>query len=446
MASHRDRTVLVYDHGLYLELAIRLSRDFGRVLYYSPWESSYPKSNSRRVGEGIEGIERVSSPWAHYDEIDLWVFPDTCEGYLQEYLANRGCRVWGSRRGEQLELDREESKKLCAAAGIDIGPYKVVTGLDALRKHLKKNADQWVKISCTRGDMETFHAKTYALAEPRLDELEHNLGAKKKVMEFIVEEAIEPAIETGYDGYCIDGRFPKGAMTGVEAKDEAYVMKATTYRELNPLVRGVNDKLRPLLKGFGYRGFISTEIRCTPEGKAYLIDPCARCGSPPNELQQIMIDNLADIMWEGSEGILVEPEFSATFGAQLLLLSDWADQNWEQVKFPSTVRDNIKFYNMTIIEGNYYVIPQKVGMPHFGAVVATGDTLDEAIEECKRIAEMIEGHLIDKPVEALDGARNNFNQIMGEQKPKSKMERKADGLRASGHISDKQYEKMIERS
>ena len=226
--NHRDHCVLVYDHGLYLELAIRLSRDFGRVLYYSPWESSYPKSNSRMIGVGVDGIERVSSPWGYYDEIDLWVFPDTCEGQLQEYLANRGCRVWARAAASNWQLDREASKKLCAAAGIDIGPYKVITGLDALRKHLKSNKDQWVKISCTRGDAETFEAKTYALVEPRLDELEHSLGAKKKVMDFIVEDAIEPAVETGYDGYCVNGKFPKGAMTGVEAKDEAYVMKATT--------------------------------------------------------------------------------------------------------------------------------------------------------------------------------------------------------------------------
>jgi hypothetical protein len=155
-----------------------------------------------------------------------------------------------------------------------------------------------------------------------------------------------------------------------------------------------------------------------------------------------MIDNLADIVWEGSEGIMVEPEFRAKFGAQLLLLSDWADSNWQQVTFPPSVRENIKLYNMTIIEGNYYVIPQKVGMPHFGAVVTLGDTLDEAINECKRIAEMVEGHLIDKPVDALDAAAENLEQIMTQEQPKSNIERKADGLRASGRISMKQYEKM----
>jgi hypothetical protein len=62
-----------------------------------------------------------------------------------------------------------------------------------LRKHLKANDDQWVKISGTRGDMETFGAKSYEKVEPRLDELEHNLGALKKVMKFTVEQGINDA-------------------------------------------------------------------------------------------------------------------------------------------------------------------------------------------------------------------------------------------------------------
>ena len=158
-----------------------------------------------------------------------------------------------------------------------------------------------------------------------------------------------------------------------------------------------------------------------------------------------MIANLADIIWEGSEGILVEPEFTAPFGAQLLLLSDWADQNWEQVKFPASVRDNIKLYNMTIIEGNYYVIPQKVGMPHFGAIVATGDTLDQAIKECKRIAEKIDGHLIDKHVDALDSAKDNFDKITPADKLKSPVQREAEKRKARGEISDRQFEKIMAR-
>ena len=436
-----DKTICVYDHGLFVEMAITLSKDFGRVLYYAPWENGYPKSNSLRIGQGITEIERVSSPWSHYDDIDLWVFPDVYEGALQEHLVQQGKRVWGSRMGEELELDRVASKDLCSRLRIDIGPFEVITGLDALREHLKRHDDQWVKISATRGDMETFHAETYPMVEVRLDELEHNLGAKTKVMEFIVEQGINDAVEVGYDGYCIDGRYPRTAMTGVEVKDEAYIAKVLRYADLPTQVRSVNDKLAPALKHYGYRGFISTEVRCPEEnGKAYLIDPCARCGSPPSELYQMMIANLAEIIWEGAGGTVVEPEFSAPWGAELLLISDWADRNWQHVNFPESIRPHVKLRNMTIIDGHYYVIPQWTGSPEIGAVVATGDTPDEAIEECKRLAEMVHGHSLDKPVDALDIAREQLDKILGPQ-------RKATGGSAEtmvkqGRISARQYDKM----
>jgi hypothetical protein len=436
---------LVWDNGIFTEIAVTLAKSFGRVLYYVPWTSGMPKSNALMIGEGLEGIERVISPWPFFDDIDLWVFPDVYEGELQEWLASQGKRVWGCRMGADLELDRPKSKEESKKLGIDIGPYKVITGLDALRKHLKANDDQWVKISGTRGDMETFGAKTYEKVEPRLDELEHNLGALKKVMTFTVEEGINDAVETGYDGYCIDGRFPKGAMTGVEVKDEAYLMKTIRWNELPDQVRSVNEKLAPALKRYGYRGFISTEVRCTKDGKAYLIDPCCRAGSPPNELYQVMMDNMAEAIWYGAEGIVIEPEFRAKWGAEVLLISEWADQNWMHVSFPDKIRENVKLRNFCRIEDQYYVIPQWTGSAEIGAVVALGDTPDQAIENCKKIAEQVEGHLLDKPVDALDIAREQLDQVLGEDKPKSKVQRQAKGeaARAKGKISDKQFDKIM---
>ena len=439
----KSKTALVYDNGIFTEVAVTLAKSFGRVLYYVPWTSGMPKSNALLIGHGAEGVERVSSPWAYYDDIDIWVFPDVYEGELQEFLASQGKRVWGCRMGASLELDRPKSKEESKKLGIDIGPYKVITGLDGLRAHLKKHDDQWVKISSTRGDMETFGAKSYEKVEPRLDELEHNLGAKKKIMEFTVEEGINDAVETGYDGYCIDGKFPKGAMTGVEVKDEAYLMKTIRWDELPEQVRSVNEKLKPALKRYGYRGFISTEVRCTEDGKAYLIDPCCRAGSPPNELYQVMMTNMAEAIWYGAEGIVIEPEFKAKWGAEVLLISEWADQNWMHVSFPEEVRENIKLRNFCRIEDEYYVIPQWTGSSEIGAVVALGDTPDQAIAEVKRICELVDGHLLSKPVDALDIAREQLEEVLGPDKPKTKAQRRAEALYAKGAISDKQLEKVM---
>ena len=443
MVNLKTKTVLCYDNGIFPEMAVTLSKSFGRVLYYVPWTSGMPKSNARLIGSGIDGVERVDSPWPYFDDVDLWVFNDVYEGDMQQWLASQGKRVWGCRGGAELEIDRPTSKEVSRKLGIDIGPYKVVKGLDALREHLKKNDDQWVKISGTRGDMETFGAKSYEKVEPRLDELEHNMGALKKVMEFTVEEGINDAIEGGYDGYVIDGKFPRAAMTGVEVKDEAYLMKTVRWSELPEQVRSVNEKLAPALKKYGYRGFISTEVRCTKDGKAYLIDPCCRAGSPPNELYQVMMENMAEAIWYGAEGVLIEPEFKSKWGAEVLLISEWADQNWMHVSFPRKIREFVKLRNFCVIDGEYYVIPQWTGCAEIGAVVALGDTPDEAIENCKKIAEQVEGHLLDKPIDALDIAREQLEQVLGPDKPETKEQKRARALHKQGKISDRQLDKVL---
>lgn len=423
--NYQNKTCCVIDNGLFVEFALRLAREFGRVLYFAPWTSGYPTSRARRIGSGVKQLERIDDIWDHYDDVDIWVFPDVYESGLQKHLVSQGKRVWGCVGSAWLEIDRAKSKKALAKAGLDVGPWERIVGMENLREFLKSNDDQYVKISATRGDMETFHAPTYEQVEPRLEEIEHTLSAHTKEMEFIVEQAIRPAIETGYDGYCIDGQFPDGAMVGVEVKDKAYILKTTTYDQLPGSVRRVNDGIAPILRKEGHRGFLSTEVRVTPEGRAYLIDPCQRLGSPPSELYQELIANLADIIWHGSEGVLVEPIFNAKWGAEVLLLSDWADKNWQHVKFPKSIRNNVKLRNFCIIDGEHYVVPQSSGMPEIGAVVAMGNTPQEAIDECKRIAKLVDGYSIEAPVEAIDEAYEQLRETLkaakaddGDRKPK----------------------------
>lgn len=440
-----NRTVLVYDYGQFVELAVTLAKQFARVLYFAPWlAGGNPTSRLLRVGQGMEGIERIDEIWPHLGDIDLVVFPDVYEPGLQEYFLSLGKRVWGCRGGAELELDRVKSKETSKKLGIDIPPYTVLTGFDALRAHLKTHKDRWVKISNTRGDMETFHSPDYAKIEERLDELEHSLGAKKKVMEFLVEDGVRPAVEVGYDGYTIDGKFPHDALVGVEVKDEAYLGRTMRYRALPEQVQSVNDKLAPALKRYGYRGFLSTEIRCKG-GKAYLIDPCCRCGSPPSELYQVMIANLGEVLWEGSGGIVVEPEYRAKWGAMIKLNSEWASDNWQHVSFPKSIRDKVKLHNATIIDGQYYVIPHLDRRAAIGAVIGMGDTAQAAIDDCRRTAEKIEGYAIEKPIAALDKAREDLAKIVGSDKPKSPLERKAEALRRAGKISDTQFDRMVAR-
>lgn len=406
--DYETKSVLVYDNGLFVELAATLAKDFGKVYYYSPWQSAFPKSNAMLVGQGIPGVERVNEFEDHIDDTDLFVFPDVYAGALQRHLAGMGKRVWGSRMGEDLELDRMASKAYLQKLGVPIGKYTRVKGLTQLRAQLKLYGDQWVKVSCTRGDFESFHSKNYKNIEPRLDELEHNLGAKKHTQEFIVEDGINDAVEIGYDGYTVNGDFPDAAMIGVEVKDKGYIGHFVPASQMPDQITEINRVLYEALESFQYRNFLSMEMRITKDGTPWVIDPCCRMGSPPGELVQIMYTNLADIFWHGADGLLVNPIPAAEWGAELLIHSAWADKNWQAIQFPKELRDHIKLRNLTVINREYYVVPQAVGLPEIGAVVATGNTVEEAMEKVKEVAEQIDGYFLDLFPDCLEDAQTEI--------------------------------------
>jgi hypothetical protein len=413
MTNYASKNVLVIDNGLFTEMAVMLSKSFKRVYYTSPWTAEYPKTIQLLVGTGIPGVKRINDFWPLIDEIDLFVFPDIYYGGLQEYLASIGKRVWGSRRGELLELDRDKSKQICDSVGIDISPYTVVTGMDSLRKYLLSHKDVYVKISFTRGDMETLYCKQYSSIEPVLDNLEYHLGPAKDRQDFIIEEAVHDASEVSYDGFCIDGQWPKNSMWGIEIKDRAHTLSKCDYDKLPASLIDVHDKLSSVMKGFKYRGWFSTEILATKDGRAYLMDPCCRCGCPPNELYQMMITNWPDIIWEGADGVLVEPTFSAKHGAELLFESEWAQSNWQPIEFPKKIRDNVKIFDLCIIDGKHYCVPRGPGASSkVGAVVATGDTMEEAIKNVRSIAEQIDGHHITCDTASLDEVQEEVDKLI----------------------------------
>lgn len=408
---HKNHSCLIYDNGLFVDLATTLAKDFGKVYYYTEWASAFPRSNSILVGTGIPGVTRTNDFWGVLDDIDLFVFPDVYHGPLQEHLVNLGKRVWGSRMGEELELFRDKSKEHLKTLGLSIGRYKIVKGLDSLRSYLKLHENQWVKISRTRGDMETFHSENYKLSEPRLDELEHMLGAKKHIMDFIVEDAIDNAVEVGYDGYTIDGRFPKAGMVGIEEKDKGYIGTFRNYADIPEPVKKTNELVSPTLREYKYRNFFTLEARITKDGTPWVVDPCARFASPPGELVQIMYTNLADILWHGAAGELIEPNPAAKWGVELLLHSEWADKNWQSVQFPMKIRDNVKFRNLAVINNEYYIVPQSQGLPEIGAVVAVGDTLEEARERVKELADQVKGYFVESYPESLDDAEKKIEKL-----------------------------------
>jgi hypothetical protein len=410
--NYKKKSVLVVDNGLFLHFAETLAESFGKVYYWSPWVTAFPKSNAIMVGQGIPGITRVKHIWDVADDVDLFVFLDIGYGSLQMHLVNQGKRVWGPRMGEDLELNRIWAKQKAEELGVPVGPYAVITGIDALREYLTDNPDVFVKLSTLRGDTETFHSANYDLIEPRLDQLEWTLGVKKNWTEFVVEDAIHDAVEIGCDRFVIDGKQPKNLFLGVESKDKAYVGGRCLFKDLPPSLQDCSKRLAPYFKEVEYRGFFSDEVRVKGD-EYYLIDPCCRLPSPPSEMYGTLVSNWADIIWEGAAGVLVEPEYTANCAAVLVLCSEWAMCNWQPVAFPDAVKDFVRLKNYAIIEGNRYVIPQtNIDLDAVGAVVGLGDSPETAIRNCLRNCEQVEGYNIDYTASALDDALAAYSEVM----------------------------------
>lgn len=398
------------DNGLFVDYALRYAPEFGRTLYWTPWVSSFPTSNSLLVGDGFDSIERIKHIWDYVDQVDLWIVPDVYFSDIQVALVNMGKRVFGARTGEDLELYREGAKKVIAKSGLPVADWKQVVGLDALREYLKENENQWVKVSTVRGDFETFHAPTYELIEPRLDELEWKLGAKKDIYQFVVEGGLDDCVEIGYDGWTIDGKYPSPVMTAYEIKDLGMLGTVKAYDDLPEPVRLVNAKLEPYFKKHKYRGFFASELRVGRDGVPFLIDPCCRCGTPSNELLQEFFTNWPEIWWHGAEGTIIEPEQAYKFGVIAMIHSAWSDKNWQAISFPDDVRQWVKLRNHTRILGKDYVVPTAVGLPEIGAVVGVGETIEEAISHLAKNASQIEGYQIEIQMDSITKAIDAVNK------------------------------------
>lgn len=408
MIDLSGKNCLVIDNGLFICAAQKLAEKFGQVYYWTPWESAFPKSNDMLIGKGLPGIIRINHLWDFVDKADVVVFPDVYFGDLQDELRDREIPVWGCFRGEELELNREGAKKLFKKIGLPVGDWASVTGIQDLRKYLQDHEDVWVKVSATRGDFETFHSIKYSQVEPKVDELESILGAKKNIQKFVVEHSIPAQVEIGYDGFTVDGEWPATAIQAYEIKDRGMVGVVKPYDQLCEPVKWVNRKLSEVLKNYGYRGFFSTELRVTEEGVPYLIDPCCRAGSPSVEMMLEMFSNLPEIIWEAAHGRMLDPIATASYGCEIMIHSTWADQHWQPIDFPQEIERWIKLRNLTRINGRNYVVPQRVGLPEIGAVVGLGETLEDAIEQAKEYCEQIEGYYLEFKTDCIEDAMSQI--------------------------------------
>jgi hypothetical protein len=406
-----QKTVLIHDNGLFPFVASKLAEVFENVLYFSPHSSdAFPVSRKLLWGSGLPGVTRVSDFFDHVDGADFIVFPDHGAGDLQAYLRTKGKPVWGSAESEWLELDRIRFRKLQQAKGMLMPRAHVLSGTEALRTHLEepKNENQYIKLSEFRGDLETFSHKNWFLTAPWFRELDHKLGPMRESLKFVAEHSIDDAVEVGFDGVCIDGKFLSPCVYGYEVKDIAYVGKVCDYPDLPKVLLEANADLVSVLAKLNCRSFFSTELRVTQDGEGYLIDPCLRAPSPPSEALLEVFANWPEIFEAGSRGEVIEPIPTGQFCAELVLRSDFATDDFLAIEIPDEHRQFVKLHGHAVVEGIDYVVA--LGMDVIGGAVGIGDTFEDACEHALEVAKSLRGYQLDFQEDAFDHVQDQIEK------------------------------------
>ena len=409
-----DKVALVVDNGLFMELARKLAGSYKTVYYYTPWQCAFPTMNEALRGYGYEGLTLIKSPFDVLDKVDISIFPDIYWGSLQDWLRREGRRVWGSGlRGEELELDRVKTLELMKSLNYPVQHYDVVVGMADLRTYLKSHKKVFVKISRYRGEFETFYSPNYDYIEPRLDVIEATLGKFKSMTQFIVEDELPKMVEVGLDTWTVNGQWPETVFHGIEVKGEGYIGCTAKFADIfEPLTR-FERLLSPTLQRYGYAGFWSAEKRIGKPHVPWMIDVCARAAFPPNGLYQENLVNLAEIIWAGSEGVMLAPKYRAKWGAEMIMDSPWAEKNFLPVTFPAQYRDKVKLRNSVRIDGKFIVVPQAVGVSSFGSVIGLGNSMADAVEAAREVGATVSGIQINIATESLAKAEKKIAEAKG---------------------------------
>ena len=416
--NYKEMIAMVVDTtGWYASLAEKLGESFKKVYYYNFWRSAAPSSNTMLVGEGLKNVEKVDFLFTKVDElkedgtplVDLFIFPDIYLSDYQLHLVNLGRRVFGSKNGDELEIYRFASRRHLEELGLPQSKGELITGLENLREYLKKHEDVYVKLSFTRGDDETWHSVNYELSKMHLDQLAVRLGAKQDIMKWLVLEPVDDAIEAGIDTICIDGKYPQKCTVGIEVKDASYVCKVVDYDNIPEQIKSTADALSEDLAKYQYRNFFCTENRIQKK-ESYPIDLTCRGGIPPYEIHLELIKNLADVMYRGADGELVEWETEYEYAVQVTIVAHEAEKDDYCIQFPEKIKPFVKLRSYTIQDGQYYIVHGSLGLVEVGAVLGFGHTLEEAIDHCKDNAEQVKGFKIEIDTSKLDDAQKEIEK------------------------------------
>lgn len=372
----------VIDHGLNVSLARKIAEKCDHVWYHTPFEEGFSIFNHGAIGDGFDDIERCNDPWAIKRDVDLWVFPDIEHAGWQAELEYQGAAVWGSRYGDSLELFREKFHKILNQVGLDVPKYKTIEGVTSLRLFLMQNDGPfYIKVSRWRGSFETCKFRSWEEDSGLIDLWGVKFGPCAEFIIFMVFDPIETDLEIGGDTYCIDGQWPDTMLRADECKDKALIAAVTDKNDMPQEILDVLEAFGPILKEYRYRNFWSMEIRITDD-KAYFGDATCRTPFPATPSQMEAYENIAEIIWSGANGELVQPSPITKFSGELILSLSGDKKTWGVIKVPKELEQWLKLQDCCQVNDMiaFPVNDDGERSENIGWLVGQADTLDQLVD------------------------------------------------------------------
>ena len=384
--------ILFYDRGDHLYIAEKLAEK-AKVWSYIPILGTTPYIKDDQMGADLDGVERIDDFWKYVDKADFIVSPGCYDEEMFKWLHDKGHKVFSTMGSADIENNRLLFIQILEELGLPIPFTYHCEGLQELREYLKDKEDKWLKVPYVRGNFNTMHYTNMVQFENWLRVFEAKIGTRaSEKIDILVQDSIEADCESGYDGFNINGVFTQNGSVGFEEKDKWYVCKV--MNEPPKILKDINDAFEPIFKKYGCQGEVHTEVRIT-KTKEFFTDPTLRAGSPNGEMLCEGYENYAECIEEIANGKVPVPEpkdgedkIEFIYGAEIILTSDWNEDNELCVQFPKEIAHLVKLKNHYKKGNAFYCLPND-NDGFFGAALGFGLTIDDAVEQANEVAEQV---------------------------------------------------------
>jgi hypothetical protein len=405
----KNKKALVIDiGGLFPEAAVRLARDCASVKYWCEWREAFAGITRAKIGDGLEGIERIDHYEQELDKADFIFVPDTMCGSLVEFLKKHNYPVAGAGEGEKLELDRWYGRQRQHKNGLPVQETHRIKGVTALTEFLKEKKNYYVKIDCYRETLESFKHLDWKSSEQEVDNLALKLGPYKEEQIFVCEELL-PGEEPGLDGITWDGDLLYPCQAGYEEKGVGIVERTyNSEKELPEALKTVNAGFAPEFRKHKTKFFFSLEFKMDKDRQPYVIDPTIRLAAPgTSSIQYEAIENYSEVVYGLATSQKVTPVIKGKYWAAVAGDSSAADKRWLNITVPKELRRWVKFRMAVKRAGEYYACP---GFTSICTVLGSGNTVDEAINQVKERSKEIKATGLSFDTAGLDKIKESINK------------------------------------